>query len=62
MRVYLGEKKAAAGVVPGHEMAGEVVEVGDGADANVGEVVSVCPILCCGRCSFCREGYRNRCP
>lgn len=62
VRVYLGEKKAAAGVVPGHEMAGEVVEVGPGAEATVGEVVAVCPILCCGRCSFCRDGFRNRCP
>jgi L-iditol 2-dehydrogenase len=62
IRVYLGEKKAAAGVVPGHEMAGEVVEVGAGAAARVGDVVSVCPIVCCGACSFCREGFRNRCP
>jgi L-iditol 2-dehydrogenase len=62
VRVFLGEKKAAAGVIPGHEMAGEVVEVGPGAQAEVGDVVSVCPILCCGRCSFCRDGFRNRCP
>ena len=62
IRVYLGEKKAAAGVVPGHEMAGEVIEVGAGARATAGETVSVCPIVCCGRCSFCREGFRNRCP
>ena len=63
IRVYLGEKKAAAGVIPGHEISGEVVAAGDGADRSlVGEVVGVCPILCCGRCSFCREGFRNRCP
>jgi L-iditol 2-dehydrogenase len=62
VRVYLGEKKAAAGVIPGHEMSGEVVAVGEGARASVGDVVSVCPILACGTCSFCREGYRNRCP
>lgn len=62
VRVFLGEKKATAGVVPGHEMAGEVAEVGKGARAHVGDVVSVCPILCCGSCSFCREGFRNRCP
>lgn len=62
VRVYLGEKKAAAGVIPGHELSGEVAEVGEGADARVGEVISLCPILCCGRCSFCREGFRNRCP
>jgi L-iditol 2-dehydrogenase len=62
VRVFLGEKKAAAGVVPGHEMAGEVVEAGPGPRPAVGDVVSVCPILCCGACSFCREGFRNRCP
>src|SRR4051794_9810026 len=59
VRVFLGEKKATAGVVPGHEMAGEVVAMGPGANAAVGDIVSVCPILCCGRCSFCRDGYRN---
>lgn len=62
VRVYLGEKKAAAGVIPGHEMTGEVAEVGAGANATLGDVVAVCPILCCGQCSFCREGFRNRCP
>ncbi len=62
VRVYLGEKKAAAGVITGHEMSGEVVEVGAGANARMGETVAVCPIRCCGTCSFCREGYRNRCP
>jgi L-iditol 2-dehydrogenase len=62
VRVYLGEKKAAKGVAPGHEVSGEVAEVGPGARANVGEVVSLCPILACGACSFCRDGFRNRCP
>jgi len=62
VRVYLGEKKAAAGVIPGHELSGEVAEVGAGAEATVGEVIGLCPILCCGRCSFCRDGFRNRCP
>ncbi|MCC6418907.1 MAG: alcohol dehydrogenase catalytic domain-containing protein [Gemmataceae bacterium] len=62
VRVYLGEKKAAAGVVPGHEIAGEIVRAPAGSGLQPGEVVSVCPILCCGHCSFCREGFRNRCP
>lgn len=62
VRVYLGEKKATAGVIPGHELSGEVVEVGAGAAATVGDVVALCPILCCGACSFCRDGFRNRCP
>lgn len=63
IRVYLGEKKAAPGVIPGHEMSGEVVEAGEGVDRSlIGQTVAICPILCCGRCSFCREGFRNRCP
>ncbi len=62
VRVYLGEKKAAAGVIPGHEFTGEIAEVGSGVDLPLNQVVSVCPILCCGRCSFCRDGFRNRCP
>lgn len=62
VRVYLGEKKAAAGVIPGHELSGEVAAIGAGAQATLGETVSLCPIWCCGTCSFCREGFRNRCP
>ncbi len=62
VRVYLGEKKAAPGVVPGHEMTGEVVHADAGAGAKAGDIVSVCPIVACGRCSFRREGFRNRCP
>jgi threonine dehydrogenase-like Zn-dependent dehydrogenase len=62
VRVYLGEKKAAPGVVPGHEVSGQVVSVGAGANADADQVVSLCPIVCCGRCSFCRDGFRNRCP
>lgn len=62
VRVFLGEKKAVAGVIPGHELTGEVVAVGAGAEVAPGETVAVCPIVCCGRCAFCREGYRNRCP
>ncbi|MGH2634123.1 MAG: zinc-dependent alcohol dehydrogenase [Tepidiformaceae bacterium] len=62
VRVYLGEKKAAAGVIPGHELTGEVAEAGPGVSASIGDVVSLCPIWCCGACSFCRDGFRNRCP
>ena len=61
VRVYLGEKHAEAGVVPGHEITGEVAEVGEGGTATVGDLVSLCPIRACGSCSFCRSGYRNRC-
>lgn len=62
VRVYLGEKRAVPGVIPGHEITGEVVEAGQSAAVQAGQVVSLCPIVCCGYCSFCRAGFRNRCP
>jgi L-iditol 2-dehydrogenase len=63
VRVFKGEKYAKLGVIPGHEVSGVVAQVGDGvSDIAVGDRVSLCPILACGSCSFCRVGKRNRCP
>jgi L-iditol 2-dehydrogenase len=63
IRVYLGQKHARAGVIPGHEIAGTVAGVGDGvADFSIGDRVVVYPIVACGRCEFCRSGRRQRCP
>jgi L-iditol 2-dehydrogenase len=63
VRVFKGEKYAKQGVVPGHEISGVVHQVGEGVeDIEVGEHVSLCPIIACGSCSFCRVGKRNRCP
>ncbi len=63
VRVFKGEKYAKQGVVPGHEISGVVAEVGDEVgDIAVGDHVSLCPIIACGSCSFCRVGKRNRCP
>ena len=62
LRVYRGEKHAAPGVIPGHEVTGTVVAVGDGVeDLAEGDRVAVYPIVACGRCDFCRRGLRNRC-
>lgn len=63
VRVYKGEKYAKQGVVPGHEISGVVASVGNGVgDIEAGQHVSLCPIIACGSCSFCRVGKRNRCP
>jgi L-iditol 2-dehydrogenase len=63
VRVFKGEKYAKQGVVPGHEISGVVAQVGEGVnDIEAGEHVSLCPIIACGSCSFCRVGKRNRCP
>ena len=62
LRVFRGEKYAAAGVVPGHEMAGTVVAVGEGVETlQPGLDAAVYPIIACGGCAFCRRGLRNRC-
>lgn len=62
LRVYRGEKYAKAGVVPGHEFAGQVVALGEGvSDLSLGDGVAVYPIISCGGCEFCRRGLRNRC-
>jgi D-arabinose 1-dehydrogenase-like Zn-dependent alcohol dehydrogenase len=49
--------------VPGHELAGEVVEVGTGVTRwSVGDRVTV-PFVCgCGRCSWCLAGDAQVCP
>jgi threonine dehydrogenase-like Zn-dependent dehydrogenase len=62
VRVYKGEKYAKPGVIPGHEFAGVIADVGSGVSSyQAGERVAVCPIVPCGICDFCRVGKRNRC-
>jgi threonine dehydrogenase-like Zn-dependent dehydrogenase len=62
VRVYRGEKYARQGVIPGHEMAGVVAEIGSGVKGfRVGEGVALNPIVACGECEFCMAGKRNRC-
>lgn len=63
IRVYKGEKKARAGVIPGHEPVGVIAALGEEVEGfRTGQEVALCPILACGACFFCRRGYRNRCP
>jgi threonine dehydrogenase-like Zn-dependent dehydrogenase len=50
-------------VITGHELAGEIVEVGRGvAGRRVGERVAVEPHVGCGCCAYCRQGYYHECP
>lgn len=49
--------------VLGHELAGDIVEVGDAVNGwTVGQRVSVVPNIGCGRCEMCRKGLNNMCP
>ncbi|MEV0703019.1 zinc-dependent alcohol dehydrogenase family protein [Saccharopolyspora sp. NPDC050389] len=50
-------------IVPGHEFAGEVVEIGADVpgDWKAGDRVAVDPSLFCGYCTPCRSGHGNLC-
>jgi len=49
--------------VLGHEIAGEVVQVGRLTSGfKVGMRVTATPNIGCGMCEFCRDGYNNMCP
>ncbi|MBI3122597.1 MAG: alcohol dehydrogenase catalytic domain-containing protein, partial [candidate division NC10 bacterium] len=46
----------------GHELAGEIVEVGPGvSDLLPGARVAVSPVLSCARCFYCRRGAPHLC-
>jgi L-iditol 2-dehydrogenase len=47
--------------VPGHEIAGTIAAVGDGAPGREGDRVFVAPNVGCGRCRQCRDGRLNLC-
>ena len=50
-------------LVPGHEVAAIVQEVGPGADASLaGRRVAVEPAINCGACEWCLGGQPNVCP
>lgn len=50
------------GFVLGHELSGEVVDVGSGVDRKrVGERVTVLPVIGCGECGPCRSGDPTHC-
>lgn len=56
------EYKPRLPLVMGHEFAGIVAEVGSQVkNINVGDRVTVMPVLYCGECYFCRDGKQNIC-
>jgi len=68
IRMYNGARHAGGGdhcgpVVPGHEPAGDVAELGDGVTGvAVGDRVAVYLAVGCGTCAYCAAGDRMLCP
>ncbi len=57
-----GRTTAPAGLILGHEITGEVIEVGPGVEfINEGDLVSVPFNIACGRCRMCKEGNTGVC-
>jgi len=57
-----GPPKGAAGMIPGHEAAGVVVETGKAQTCYaVGDHVAIAPDIHCGRCYYCQRGWYNLC-
>jgi threonine dehydrogenase-like Zn-dependent dehydrogenase len=58
-----GDSAGTGTVIPGHEPAGDVVEVGPGVrDVAVGDRVAAYLAIGCGVCEHCLRGYRMLCP
>ena len=47
--------------IPGHEIAGEIVSLGPGVSAALGQRVVVFNYWGCGRCPYCLAGQENLC-
>lgn len=58
-----GHQRIVPPRVMGHEIAGEVVEVGEGVEGWAeGDRVQVIAAIPCGECEFCRAGAMTICP
>ena len=57
-----GRTTAPQGLILGHEITGEVIEVGRDVEyIHVGDIVSVPFNIACGRCRNCKEGQTGIC-
>ncbi|NQT83043.1 alcohol dehydrogenase catalytic domain-containing protein [bacterium] len=63
-RIYFhGQKNVVPPAILGHEIAGDIVEVGDGVEGySPGDRVTVVTSIGCGHCGYCAKGLTNMCP
>lgn len=62
LKIFTGAIPVSYPLIMGHEISGEVVDTGGGADLKRGDRVIVDPVLYCGGCFSCRAGRTNLCP
>ncbi|WP_307000290.1 NAD(P)-dependent alcohol dehydrogenase [Lederbergia panacisoli] len=59
----IGRYEVKEPLILGHELAGEVVGIGDDVkNVSVGDRVAVEPGVTCGKCEYCKSGRYNLCP
>ena len=58
-----GDLRGANYVIPGHEVAGEIIAVGKKIQDkySIGERLAIAPDIHCGECFYCKRGYFNLC-
>lgn len=60
--LHVYKEEGHEGTIFGHELSGDVVEVGPGvSDIRVGERVTAVGFRPCGQCFWCRQGKFHRC-
>ncbi len=60
--IFEGIRPVPPGLIPGHEFAGVIAEVGPGVQGwDVGDRVAVGLVVGCGRCYYCRIGNETLC-
>jgi len=60
--ILAGTREVPYPLIPGHEFAGDIVEIGTKVrDWKVGDRVSACIVIGCGNCKYCIEGNEPLC-
>ncbi len=62
LHLFEGHFHANLPLIPGHEIAGIIDQVGSGVqDLKEGQRVALDPVISCGQCWACRRGQRQHC-
>ncbi len=62
MPIFAGISKWPLPLIPGHEFAGVIEEVGSGVkDFEAGDRVTAGLVINCGECIYCRQGLESLC-